>query len=63
MCGGGQEAYDKVESIMKTMGSHVRLMGGHGAGTAAKLVSKPKIMMMTPYKMYAPAVHCICLTQ
>lgn len=40
MCGGTQQAYDMVEPIMKVMGSHVRLMGGHGAGTAAKLVSK-----------------------
>ena len=39
MCGGMQKVYDKVEPIMKTMGSHVRLMGGHGAGTATKLVS------------------------
>ena len=63
MCGGAQEAYDKVEPIMKTMGSHVRLMGGHGAGTAAKLVSISKTMMMPTYKVYAPAVHCSCLTQ
>ena len=40
MCGGTQKAYDKVEPIMKAMGSHVRLMGGNGSGTAAKLVSK-----------------------
>ncbi|KAL3132463.1 hypothetical protein ABBQ32_009016 [Trebouxia sp. C0010 RCD-2024] len=40
MCGGKQEAYDKVESILEAMGSHVRLMGNHGAGTAAKLVNQ-----------------------
>lgn len=42
ICGGAQEAYDSVEPIMKAMASHVRLMGGHGAGTAAKLVSKAR---------------------
>ena len=41
MCGGKQEAYDKVKPILEIMGSHVRLMGDHGAGTAAKLVSLP----------------------
>ena len=38
MCGGTQQAYDKVAPILRTMGSHVTLMGDHGAGTAAKLV-------------------------
>lgn len=39
MCGGTQEVFDKVEPVMRTMGTHVRLIGAHGAGTAAKLVS------------------------
>ena len=38
MCGGPQETYLIAEPVMKCMGSHVRLMGHHGAGTAAKLV-------------------------
>lgn len=38
MCGGPQETFDKVEPVMKCMGTHVRLMGSHGSGTAAKLV-------------------------
>lgn len=63
MCGGLQEAYNKAEPIMKIMGSHVRLMGGHGAGTAAKLVSKPKTMMTPTCKVYAPVAPCTGLTQ
>lgn len=44
MCGGRQDAYDKVKPILETMGSHVRLMGDHGAGTAAKLVRLPGLV-------------------
>lgn len=57
MCGGAQEAYNKVEPIMKTMGSHIRLLGGHGAGTAAKLVSKLRVVMLPSCKVYASNVH------
>jgi len=39
MCGGPQATFAKVEPVMQCMGSHVRLMGPHGSGTAAKLVS------------------------
>ena len=41
MCGGRQEMFDKVAPMLRTMGSHVSLMGDHGAGIAAKLVCTP----------------------
>lgn len=56
MCGGMQKVYDKVEPIMKTMGSHVRLMGGHGAGTATNLVSL-LITWVPMFWLRAPVFH------
>ena len=63
MCGGTKEAYNKAEPIMQTMGSHVRLMGGHGVGTAVKLVSTPVNTILQACKIYTPIVHCSGLTQ
>ena len=39
MCGGTQSDFDRVQPILQCMGSNIKLMGSHGAGTAAKLVS------------------------
>ena len=44
MCGGPAATFAKVEGVMKCMGSHVRLMGPHGCGTAAKLVSTDSLV-------------------
>lgn len=46
MCGGPQATFAKVEPVMQCMGSHVRLMGPHGSGTAAKLVSISLLMIV-----------------
>lgn len=45
MCGGPAPTFAKVEGVMKCMGSHVRLMGPHGCGTAAKLVSTNSLLL------------------
>ena len=53
MCGGPQATFAKVEPVMQCMGTHVRLMGPHGSGTAAKLVSVSSSMFMCMYcKLY-----------
>lgn len=38
-CGGRKESFDRALPVLQCMGSHVKLLGGPGAGTAAKLVS------------------------
>ncbi len=53
MCGGPQATFAKVEPVMQCMGTHVRLMGPHGSGTAAKLVSISLLMFVSMYcKLY-----------
>ena len=46
MCGVPQATFAKVEPVMQCMGTHVRLMGPHGSGTAAKLVSISLLMFV-----------------
>lgn len=53
MCGGPQATFAKVQPVLQCMGTHVRLMGPHGSGTAAKLVSISSSMFVCMYcKMY-----------
>lgn len=40
MCGGSQPDFDNIQPILQCMGSNIKLMGPHGAGTAAKLVNQ-----------------------
>lgn len=38
MCGGPEQVFKLALPVLQCMGSHVRLMGSHGSGTATKLV-------------------------
>ena len=58
MCGGPKEVFEQVEPVMRCMGSHVRLMGSHGSGTAAKLVG-----MQAPQPLLHLASQALVLAQ
>lgn len=38
MCGGPKSIFERVQPVLQCMGTNVRHMGPHGAGTATKLV-------------------------
>lgn len=52
MCGGPEKVFNSVLPVLQCMGSHVKHMGPHGAGTATKLVM--------PFFLHSLCV-CLCL--
>ena len=69
-CGGRKESFDRALPVLQCMGSHVKLLGGAGAGTAAKLVSFTQCKTSAPVPADWQAAHaaaseirctCLCL--
>jgi 3-hydroxyisobutyrate dehydrogenase len=47
MCGGEKEAFEAVRPLLEAMGRHIFHLGGHGAGSIAKLCNQMLVAVST----------------